>query len=66
MRQVHELAIHRQYELDGFTTFEVDTQRARYFGKPWKSLGTFGRRKFENWIFLNNGAGKLPKFIYRP
>lgn len=30
----------------------VDVDTAEYQGRPWKSLGDFGKRKFENMLVL--------------
>lgn len=38
----------------GRVVFEVDTSRALYKGIPWRTLGRFGKRKFENLIFIQN------------
>lgn len=44
----------------------VDTDKATYKGLPFKSLGAFGRRKFENLLVMNTHQklGKLPKIRY--
>lgn len=43
---------------------EVDTKKARYFNIPWHSLGSFGKRKFENLLVLSK-TGDLAKIIYK-
>lgn len=48
-----EYAIINEREIDGFRVVEVDTGKATFQGKPWKSLGEFGRRKFENLLVLS-------------
>ncbi len=47
----------------GFTVFEIDTAIALYKGIPWRSLGRFGKRKYENLLYINHSA-EFPKFIY--
>lgn len=44
----------------------VDTKNATYKGLPWKNLGTFGKRKFENLLVIENhhSIGGKPKIIY--
>lgn len=31
---------------------EVDTSRASYQGVPWRTMGDYGKRKFENLLVL--------------
>ena len=46
---------------------EVDTEQAELHGRPWRTLGDFGKRKWENFLFLHNQrAGLLTKFVYKP
>ncbi len=46
---------------------EVDTDLARYHGTPWKSLGAYGKRKWENFLFLHNQRDGLKVvFCYKP
>jgi len=44
--------------------FEIDTTKSHFFGIPWKTLGSYGKKKFENLIVLHNPRERL-KFIYR-
>lgn len=46
-----------------FTVFTVDTSKAKHQGIAWRTLGDFGKRKYENWIVLNRAKERL-KFIY--
>lgn len=48
---------------DGFTILTIDTSKAKHQGIAWRTLGDFGKRKYENWIVLNRAKEKL-KFIY--
>lgn len=49
------------YHRQGLRILEIDTKKASYKNIPWVSLGSFGKRKFENFVFLKNarGNGKL-------
>lgn len=42
---------------------EVDTDRVKFQGKPWSALANFQKRKFENFLFLNDSDSKLQKKI---
>lgn len=54
------LSKHQSGEL---TIFEVDTSKATYQGMAWRTLGDFGKRKFENALVLQN-AQTRSKIIY--
>jgi hypothetical protein len=56
-------AIKNERMRDGFKVVEIDIKKATYQGRPWKSLGDFGKRKFENLVFLNNVKERI-KIIY--
>lgn len=46
---------------------EVDTDQAEFHRKPWKQLGDFGKRKWENFLFLHNQHdGLRVVFCYKP
>lgn len=47
-------------------TIVVDTDKATYQGRPFKSLGGFGRRKFENLLVMHSHQkiGGVPKIRY--
>ena len=47
----------------GYKVMEVDTSKAEYKHIPWRELGSFGKRKFENILFLQNTM-QNPKIIY--
>lgn len=46
-----------------FTILTIDTTKATYQGVPWRSLGDFGKRKFENLLFMRRNQERL-KTIY--
>ena len=54
----------------GFRILEVDCDVATYQGVPWKTLGDFGKRKYENLLVIvsnmdiHSKAGA--KVIYKP
>ena len=45
------------------TAFHIDTNIVTYGGEKLKELGTFGRRRAENLIFIENSDLK-PVFFY--
>ncbi len=47
----------------GRKVLEVDTSKVEYQGVPWQKLGNFGRRKYENLLFLQHTKSN-PVFIY--
>lgn len=59
----HELILEAQYWHHGYTAFEVDIEKSRWFGTPVKDLGAYGRRRFENWIILERPKERI-KVIY--
>lgn len=48
---------------DGFTVISIDTSKAKFQGMRWRTLGDWGKRKFENVLFLTRAKEKL-KIIY--
>jgi hypothetical protein len=42
-----------------YVVVEVDVNTAEYQGRPWKSLGDFGKRKFENLLVLKRPKERL-------
>lgn len=38
----------------GYKVLTVDTRTTTFKGFKWSDLGGFGKRKFDNWLFLNN------------
>jgi len=60
MNEVYQVRYRSHYKI-----LEVDTNETIYRGIPWKQLGTWGKRKFENVIVLKNTEkGKLTKVLY--
>ncbi len=49
----------KDYTRQGRTVVEVDIDKAEYQGRPWKSLGDFGKRKFENMLVLKRPTERL-------
>ena len=39
---------------EGYKVLEVDTKKASFKNRPWKQMGSWGRQKYENWIFFEN------------
>ncbi len=51
----------------GIKEIHVDTDIAEYLGIKWKDLGSWGRRKYENFLFLaNNTERNKIVFYYKP
>ena len=53
-------------ELDGgeFKILEVDTHQCTYQGRKWRNLDSFEKRKFENILFIEEGAEQPIKIKY--
>lgn len=53
---------------DNSKVVEIDTEKAEFRGMKVSGLGRYGRRKFENLVFLNSTDEKrLPiKICYKP
>lgn len=52
---------------NGFKVVEVDTKKATFKGMSWRDLGSFGKKKFENVVFLKNARnekGLRTKILY--
>lgn len=52
-------AIVTEREIDGFKVVEVDTTKATFQGKAWMDLGDWGKRKFENMLFLSRPRERI-------
>lgn len=59
----HNLAATPVRFKDGYRIVEVDTKKATYRGMPWHSLGSFGKRKFENIVVMKDTSEQV-KVIY--
>jgi len=59
----HNFAITNVYPYKFGKVLEVDTATASYFDIPWRALGDFGKRKFENLLVLSS-LGENCKVIY--
>jgi hypothetical protein len=42
-----------------YKVVEVDVDKAKHNGIPWKTLGDFGKRKFENMLILKRASERL-------
>jgi hypothetical protein len=49
---------------DGFKVLTVDTNKATYQGKAWKTLGNIGKGIFEDLLVLQNISDGLVKVLY--
>lgn len=61
--RAHNLAEKLVRKCGGKSVFEVDTKKARFFDIPWAQLGSFGKRKFENLVFMQH-MKENPKITY--
>ena len=50
----------------GIKEIHVDTDEAEFRGHKVKSLGSWGRRKFENFLLLANNTKEPIVFYYKP
>lgn len=48
---------------DGFKILVIDTSKVKHRGIAWRTLGDWGKRKYENTIVLRRPKERL-KFIY--
>jgi hypothetical protein len=48
---------------DGTKVISIDTKKATYQGKEWRTLSDWQKRKFENLVVLNNAKDR-PKIVY--
>ena len=55
--------IKKETKKDGYTILIIDTKKAKWQGIAWRTLGDFGRRKFENHLILSRAKERL-KIIY--
>lgn len=58
-----EFAIISERLLDNKRVVQVDTKKAKYQGMPWRTLGDFGKRKFETLLTLETPK-VITKVIY--
>lgn len=48
---------------DEYTVLTVDVKKATLQGRPWISLSDFGKRRFENLIYITRSP-EVPKILY--
>lgn len=58
-----EFGIKKETMKDGFKIITIDTKKAKWQKIAWRTLGDWGKRKFENAIVLHRSKERL-KFIY--
>ncbi len=57
----------RKYIRNNDFVLEVDTDNAEYHGIKWRTLGDYGKRKWENFLYLHNQRDGLKVvFCYKP
>lgn len=54
-----DFAIINEQRVDSFAVLTIDTTHATYQGVKWLAMGDFGKRKFENYLFMS----RLPERI---
>ncbi len=59
-----DFAIVNERVKDGYTTVCIDTSKATFRGIKWRTLGDFGKRKFQNLLIITRSKERL-KFIYQ-
>jgi hypothetical protein len=52
-------AIFERRDSGGYTSISIDTAAASFKGLPWRELGDFGKRKFENLLILELSGDRL-------
>ena len=57
----NNFAVLYEKKIDGDTLVFVDTSKAMIRGIRWNELGEWGRRKFENLLFLTRQHGSKDK-----
>ena len=58
-----EFGIKKETMKDGYTFLSINTAQAKWQGIAWRTLGDFGKRKFENAIILHRAKERL-KIVY--
>ncbi len=56
-------AIINEQQQGEYLVLTIDTSKATYQGVPWRTMGDFGKRKFENFLVLSNAQRRI-KPIY--
>lgn len=59
----YNFGIKKETMKDGYKILFIDTNKAKWQGIVWRTLGDFGKRKFENAIVLHRAKERL-KFVY--
>lgn len=52
-----------EHKRGDYNVLEIDTKVVEHQHVPWRLLGDFGKRKFENLLYIEYGKTN-PKFIY--
>lgn len=47
-----DFAVIGERQVKGRVVLNVDTSKAKYQGRLWQEMGDFGKRKFDNLLFL--------------
>jgi len=54
-----DFSIIKEKDIEGATAVYIDTVNARFRGLKWKTMGDFGKRKFENLLILSRPTDRL-------
>ncbi len=60
----NEFAVYREQKKDNKLILFVDTSKAILRGMKWTQLGEWGKRKFENMLFLTRLKKDYVKITY--
>ena len=55
----------KEYNVGGKKVIEVDTKTSTFSGQRLKDTGAFGRKKFENLLFLEHAVKDGAKIVYK-
>ena len=58
-----EFAIISENKNNDLIIISIDTKKATYQGISWRTMGDFGKRKFENFLVLSRPKERI-KIIY--
>lgn len=62
---INNFSVTSEQEKDGKLFLTVSTENAVLRGMKWTQLGAWGKRKFENMLFLTRVGKKYVKVVYR-
>ena len=54
-----EFGIKEEIRKDGYTFLTIDTSKAKWQGIAYRTLGDFGKRKWENFLIMTRAKERL-------